>query len=104
MKVNDIIERIGHILISNPTLLEKNDEILKKYDIDFRKCIVGPGIDVLAYFDLEKRMKTILEMCKMDEVQNNKEEALEIIRGCFMKLNFKEVKDKTYKKGSSGLC
>lgn len=100
MRINDIIERIGHILIKKPDLLNINDNVLKSYGINFRECIVGPGIDVLGYFDLEERMNTIVEMGKLDEIQNNKNEALEIIRGSFMKLNFKEVKRNSYMKGS----
>lgn len=100
MKVSDIIERIGHILITSPELLSINDSILKEYGIDFRECLVGPGIDVLGYFDLSERMKTITEMRKLDEIQNKKSEALEIIRGSFMKLNFREVKQNSLIKGN----
>ena len=100
MKVSDIIERIGHILIIHPGLLATNDKILKNYNVDFRECLAGPGIDVLGYFDLEDRMNTIMEMGLLDEIQNKKSEALEIIRGSFMKLNFKEVKKNSYSKGN----
>lgn len=83
-----IFERLAHIFKTHPGLLEKNDVILKNYGIDFRNCLIGPGLDVLGCLNLDDKMEVIMEMGKLDEIQNNPAEALEIIRASFMKSNY----------------
>jgi len=93
MTVKDIIERIGQILIEHPGLLENNVQILNNFGIDHKLCKTGPGIDVLGYLNLEERLATIKEMGYDDEVLKNPSDALEIIRGYSMTLNYNEYKD-----------
>ena len=91
MTVGFIIERIGHILVKNPKILSINDGILKKYDIDFRNCLEGDGVFVLAQYDLDEKINDIIEMGEFDEIKNNKSFALELLLKKIRNLNVKKV-------------
>lgn len=93
MTVKDIIERIGQVLVDHPELFRKNVQILNDFGIDIKMCKKGPGIDVLGYFDLANRLLLIEEMGYAEEVKNNKNGSLELIRGYSMTMNYNDYKD-----------
>ena len=93
MTVKDIIEANGHIFVVKPYLFKKNVNILKDFGIDIKLCNPGKGVQVLGYLDLNHRLETIKEMGYADEVLNNPADALELIRGYSMSLNYSDYKD-----------
>ena len=98
MKVSDIIEHIGHILIKHPDLLSKNDAILKQYGINFRKCLVGSGINILGCLDLDEKINEILDKDDFIAIKNNEKLALEIILKHLRNSTFQKINSKTFKK------
>ena len=90
MKSSDIIEHIGHILIKYPELLSVNDNILKKYGIDFRNCVPGDGINLLGDFNLEEKISFVIDNGYFDEIKNDKSLALDILLKKIRTINFKK--------------
>lgn len=103
MTVKDIIEASGHIFVNKPELFLKNVNILKDFGVDIKYCNSGKGVQVLGYLDLNDRLETIKEMGYDDEVLNNPEDALELIRGYSMSLNYNDYKENMaqYVKGAA---
>jgi len=91
--------RLGHLWLSHPELKSKNLNILKDYNIIIDNCKTGPGFDELGKFDLRDNLEIIKQMGLMDEIENDKENALEIIRAASMKLNYNLSKETKYTKG-----
>lgn len=100
MRVSFIIERIGHILIKYPNLLSINDNILRKNGVDFRTCLEGDGVNVLAQFDLEDKINTLIEMGEFEEIKDNKSLALELLLKKIRNYNIKKINSNLLVKGN----
>lgn len=92
--------RLGHIWLIHPELKEKNMKVLDKYKIELDRCKIGPGFDELGKVDLDNEINTAIEMGFMDEMMENPEEILEIVRGVSMKLNYNASKEVQHIKGA----
>jgi len=103
MTVKDIIEANGHIFVNKPDLFMKNIKILQKFGVDIKQCNSGKGVQVLGYLDLNDRLETIKRMGYDDEVLKNPADALELIRGYSMSLNYNDYKENIaqYVKGAA---
>lgn len=93
LDVKTMLEMCGNILILNPGLLEKNVMLLRNFGIDLDTCKIGLGYEVFGYKDLEDRLATIKNMSYDDEVLNNSENSLEVIRAFFIAQNYNRTKE-----------